>query len=61
MVWFVQPLKKVNEEVWHLVASSDEGGGFHPCCSHPHATAEEAQDCGEAKTKAGSFAGFELE
>lgn len=57
MVWFVQPRQRKSDMMWQLVAESDEGGGFHPCCDHPHATADEAQTCDEAKREADAVTG----
>lgn len=57
MVWFVEPMQRKADLSWQLVAKSDEGGGFHPCCDHPHATAEEAQDCAEAQKQADAVTG----
>lgn len=63
MAWFVSPLEKKGPDgsgcgIWHLCASSDEGGGFVPGCSHDHGSAEEAQDCEDALTKLGTATGF---
>lgn len=63
MAWFVSPLEKKGPDglgcgVWHLCASSDEGGGFVPGCSHDHRSAEEAQDCEDALFKLGTVTGF---
>lgn len=56
MVWIVQPRQRKADLTWQLVADSDEGGGFHPCCKHP--TAEEAQDCLEARKQADMTTGM---
>jgi hypothetical protein len=66
MVWFVQPLEKKGADgkgcgIWHLTASSDEGGGFYVGCGHDHASADEAQTCLEARKAVGSVTGFPLE
>lgn len=52
MVWWVKPLQRKRDMSWQLVAESDEGGGFHPCCDHAHPTAEEALACEEAQKQA---------
>lgn len=59
MVWFVQPMQRKSDMSWQLVAKSDEGGGFHPCCDHAHATAEEAQECEEARKQADMTTGIQ--
>lgn len=63
MAWFVQPLQRKDANgnpsgLWHLCAESDEGGGFYPGCDHDHRSAEEAQDCDEAKVYLGGITGF---
>lgn len=63
MVWFVQPLQKRNEDgspsgIWHLVASSDEGGGQSPGCHHDHKSPLEASECEEAQRLCGQITGF---
>jgi hypothetical protein len=63
MAWIVQPLERKNDAgqpsgLWHLTASSDEGGGFVVGCDHDHASAEEAQECDAAQTKIGHATGF---
>ena len=66
MAWVVQALQRKNEAgeplgLWHLCAESDEGGGFAPGCDHDHGSAEEAQQCMEARKYLGSVTGFPLE
>lgn len=66
MTWIVQPLqrKDTNGEpmgVWHLCASSDEGGGFATGCTHDHKSAEEAQGCLDARKHLGSITGFPMQ
>jgi hypothetical protein len=66
MVWFVHPLEKKGAYgngcgIWHLTASSDEGGGFYVGCDHDHASSDEAQSCLEARKAVGSVTGFPLE
>lgn len=63
MAWIVQPMQKKTDDgkpagIWHLCASSDEGGGFYAGCNHDHLTAEEAQKCREAKVEIGKVTGF---
>jgi len=63
MAWLVQPLERKNAAgqpsgLWHLTASSDEGGGFHVGCGHDHGSAEEAQNCEEARVNIGRVTGF---
>lgn len=63
MAWFVQPLERKNEAgqpsgLWHLTASSDEGGGFVVGCDHDHASAQEATDCEDAQVRVGQATGF---
>lgn len=54
MTWFVQPLELRDAVtgggtgIFHLVASSDEGGGTMPCCAHDHRSPAEASACEEA-------------
>lgn len=62
-MWITQPLERKKADgspsgLWHLTASSDEGGCFSVGCDHDHATADEAQDCVEAKIKIGQVTGF---
>lgn len=66
MVWFVQALQKRTDDgkpagIWHLCASSDEGGGFYPGCDHDHRSPEEAQACRAAKIAVGAATGFPYE
>lgn len=60
MVWITQPLQRKSDMTWQLVANSDEGGGFHPCCNHPHETAEAALNCEEAQKKADQTTGVPI-
>lgn len=65
MTWIVQPLQRKGSDglpagLWHLCAESDEGGGFVPGCDHDHATAEEAQQCLDARKHLGEVTGFPL-
>ena len=65
MTWIVQPLQRKDAAgnpagLWHLCANSDEGGGFVNGCEHDHASAEEAQDCLEARKYLGEVTGFPL-
>lgn len=62
-MWWVQPLQKKAADgspsgIWHLVASSDEGGGTWPGCQHEHRSAEEAEACEDAQRQCGSVTGF---
>ncbi len=66
MAWIVQPLQRKDADgnpsgLWHLTAQSDEGGGFSVGCDHDHGSAEEAQDCKDAKIKLGQVTGFPYE
>jgi len=66
MAWFVQALQKKNADgtpagIWHLCASSDEGGGFYPGCDHDHHSPEEAEACRDAKVAVGAVTGFPYE
>lgn len=61
MTWFVEVLKKKDSEIWHLCATSDEGGGFAAGCAHDHATAAEAQACIDARKEIGTVTGFPLQ
>lgn len=66
MTWLVQPLQRKDAAgnpsgLWHLCANSDEGGGFVNGCEHDHASAEEAQDCLEARKYLGTVTGFPLQ
>lgn len=63
MAWFVQPLERKDEAgqasgLWHLTASSDEGGGFVVGCDHDHSSAEEAGECEDARVRVGEATGF---
>lgn len=63
MTWICQPLERKNEAgepsgLWHLTAESDAGGGFVVGCDHNHASAEEAQDCEDARERIGQATGF---
>lgn len=65
MTWIVEPLQRSDGRgnpvgLWHLCAHSDEGGGFTPGCEHDHASAEEAQQCLEARKYVGDVTGFPL-
>lgn len=65
MTWLVQPLQRKDAAgnpsgLWHLCANSDEGGGFVNGCDHDHASAEQAQDCLEARKYLGGVTGFPL-
>jgi hypothetical protein len=66
MAWFVQALQKRTDDgkpagIWHLCASSDEGGGFYPGCDHDHHSPEEAEACRDAKVAVGAVTGFPYE
>lgn len=63
MAWIVQALQKKTDDgkpagIWHLCASSDEGGGFYSGCEHDHKSPEEAQACRDAKVAVGAVTGF---
>lgn len=59
MAWFVRPLQLKDSGRWHLVASSDEDGGFHVCCrDHSHASADDVLDCGSARAIADQITGI---
>lgn len=57
-MWLVQTRQKRDLSGWTLIAESDEGGGFWPCCQCEHPTADEAQACELAKIRAGEVTGF---
>lgn len=62
-MWIVQPLQKRNDDgspsgIWHLVASSDEGGGQAAGCQHDHRSPEEATACEDAQRRCGQITGF---
>lgn len=66
MAWIVQALQRKAQDgspsgLWHLCAESDEDGGFAPGCAHDHGSAEEAQQCLEAREYVGQVTGFPLE
>lgn len=63
MTWIVQPLQRKDDAgkplgLWRLTAESDAGGGFVVGCDHDHASAQEAQDCEDAKVRLGQVTGF---
>jgi hypothetical protein len=63
MAWLVKALERKDKDgkpsgLWHLCAESDEGGGFYAGCAHDHSSAEEAQDCLDAKIRVGQMTGF---
>lgn len=63
MVWFVEPRQRKTPEgeplpLWHLVAESDDGGGFVVGCAHDHSTPEEASNCADARSRIGAVTGF---
>lgn len=65
MTWITQALEKKGADgkgcgIWHLTAKSDEGGGFVVGCDHDHPSAEEAQNCLDARKHVGSSIGFPL-
>lgn len=65
MAWWVKPLERKNADgtpsgLWHLCAESDEGGGFYAGCDHDHPSAEEAEECLDAKIRVGQVTGFPL-
>ena len=61
-MWTVEPreLKPAGSGIFHLVASSDEGGGVVGCCAHPHRTPTEARDCPDAQENAAQITGIRL-
>jgi hypothetical protein len=65
-MWMTQVLQKKDQHgkpsgIWHLCASSDEGGGFYAGCDHEHRSPEEADACREAKIAVGAVTGFPYE
>lgn len=59
-MWFVEPreLAPAGTGIFHLVASSDEGGGETGCCAHPHRSPEEAVACPDAQANAERITGM---
>lgn len=63
MTWIVRPLERRDAEgkpsgLWHLTAESDAGGVFTVGCDHDHPSAQEAQDCEDARVRIGEATGF---
>ena len=53
-MWIVEVLELKSPDgapsgIFHLVATSDEGGGVAGCCAHEHRSRAEAGDCPEAR------------
>lgn len=59
-MWIVEPreLKPAGSGIFHLVASSDDGGGTAGCCSHPHRSPAEASACPDAQQNAEAITGI---
>lgn len=62
-MWIVEPRELKNTDntgsgIFHLVCSSDEGGGTAGCCSHPHRTPAEASECPDARANADRITGI---
>jgi hypothetical protein len=60
MAWWIQPLEIAVDGrgigKFRLTARSDEdGGGPYGLCNHEHDTAEEAQNCPEARAAADRY------
>jgi hypothetical protein len=63
MVWYVQPMQLKDADgnpsgKWHLIAKSDEGGGFHVCSEQEFDSPEEAQSDRASQLKAKEITGF---
>jgi hypothetical protein len=64
MVWFVRPMQLKGDNgkpsgKWHLVAHSDEGGGFHTCSAQDFDSAEAAQADPIGRAKAMAITGID--